>query len=284
LKLRLILGDQLNHNHSWFKTVDKNIIYFMAEMRQETDYVVHHVQKIVAFFTAMRSFSEKLKEKGHTVIYYPLDHPKNTQSLTKNCSQLIEDYAIETFEYQLPDEYRLDKQLKDFCNDLKIKNNVYDSEHFLTSRTDLRDFFKGKKQFTMEYFYRYMRKRYNIMMLDDKNPEGGKWNFDQNNRNKWKGEHLIPTKKDFSKNVLDIIILIEKQHIKTIGTINAKHFDWATTRSECLNSLDYFCNHLLIHFGTYQDAMYTNEWYLFHSNLSFALNCKLLHPVLIFLR
>ncbi len=47
--LRLILGDQLNHKHSWFQQVDENVVYVMMEVRSETDYVVHHIQKVVAF-------------------------------------------------------------------------------------------------------------------------------------------------------------------------------------------------------------------------------------------
>ena len=55
--LRLILGDQLNINHSWFSKTDENVVYFMAELRQETDYVKHHIQKVVAFFLSMRNFA-----------------------------------------------------------------------------------------------------------------------------------------------------------------------------------------------------------------------------------
>jgi len=279
MTIRLILGDQLNSNHSWFKKVDNSVIYFMAEMRQETDYVKHHVQKVVAFFSAMRNFSGSLKKEGHNVVYYELDNKENTHILTKNIELLIKKYNATAFEYQLPDEYRLEKQLLDFCDSIHVKTTFFDTEHFLTSRTDLASFFEGKKQFTMEYFYRYMRKRYNIMMLDDKNPEGGKWNFDHNNRNKWKGEHLIPSKKDTIENALDIVITLEKEKIETIGKIDAKRFNWPTCRKECLSILDYFCNYLLIHFGTYQDAMHTNQYYLFHSNLSFAMNSKMLHPL-----
>ena len=47
--LRLILGDQLNHNHSWFQNPQKGVHYLMMEMRQETDYVTHHIQKVCAF-------------------------------------------------------------------------------------------------------------------------------------------------------------------------------------------------------------------------------------------
>ena len=48
--LRLILGDQLNSRHPWLESIDPSVTYLMMEMRQETDYVVHHVQKIVGFF------------------------------------------------------------------------------------------------------------------------------------------------------------------------------------------------------------------------------------------
>ena len=63
-KLRLLLGDQLNSNHSWFDTTDPDTIYVLAEMRQETDYVKHHIQKVVAFFLSMRNFSTFLLSNG----------------------------------------------------------------------------------------------------------------------------------------------------------------------------------------------------------------------------
>jgi deoxyribodipyrimidine photolyase-related protein len=50
LTLRLILGDQLNSQHSWFTNQDPTVLYLMAEMRQETDYVKHHIQKVTGFW------------------------------------------------------------------------------------------------------------------------------------------------------------------------------------------------------------------------------------------
>ena len=87
--LRLILGDQLNQKHSWYNTVDDTVIYFLAEMRQETDYTTHHIQKVIAFFSSMRNMASKLREKGHNVIYYQLDDQSNSQSLTTNLNQII---------------------------------------------------------------------------------------------------------------------------------------------------------------------------------------------------
>ena len=43
--LRLILGDQLNASHSWFQQPQKEVLYVMMEVAQETDYVRHHRQK-----------------------------------------------------------------------------------------------------------------------------------------------------------------------------------------------------------------------------------------------
>ncbi|MFM7310569.1 MAG: cryptochrome/photolyase family protein, partial [Flavobacteriales bacterium] len=63
--LRLILGDQLNHQHSWFKESNEEVLYVMMELHQESAYVTHHIQKVVAFFLAMRTFAEEMKSKGH---------------------------------------------------------------------------------------------------------------------------------------------------------------------------------------------------------------------------
>jgi len=59
--LRLILGDQLNSRHSWFQRPRKDVVYVLMEMRQETDYVRHHIQKVVGFFAAMRHFAKMLQ-------------------------------------------------------------------------------------------------------------------------------------------------------------------------------------------------------------------------------
>ena len=250
----------------------------MAEMRQETDYTKHHIQKVVAFFQSMRNFKQWLEERGKRVVYYTLDDKKNQQDLTKNLQQLFDTHEIDHFEYQLPDEYRLDEQLTSFCANLKISSKTYDTEHFLTSRTDLASFYEGKKQYTMEYFYRHMRKKYDIMIINDDHPEGGQWNFDKSNRKKWKEEIDIPHERGFRKDVSKLVTLIQDHGVVTMGSIEPDNFNWPTSRQDSLSVLRYFCEYLLVHFGDFQDAMHTDQHYLFHSRLSFALNSKMLHP------
>jgi deoxyribodipyrimidine photolyase-related protein len=275
--LRLLLGDQLNSQHSWFNEVDENTIYLMAEMSQETDYVKHHIQKVVAFFLSMRNFADELQSKGHEVIYYRISDEDNLQDLEKIISKCIEKHQITNFEYQLPDEYRLDEQLKQISSNLKIETKVFDTEHFYTSRTELNEFFEGKKLLLMENFYRMMRKKHEILM-QGLQPEGNQWNYDKDNRLKYKGQVPIPNAIIFKKNVEELIAEIEKANVKTFGNIDTSNFNWPTSRKECLEQLDYFCNNLLQHFGDYEDASHTDEKFLFHSRLSFAMNSKMLSP------
>ena len=277
--LRLLLGDQLNSNHSWFEKSDDSVCYIMMEVQQETNYIKHHVQKVVAFFKAMRQFKVELEQKGHRVHYLTLDNNENLQSIPENISKLVKVYKATFFEYQLPDEFRLDQQLKDFCDTLTIPSGSVDTEHFLTSRVFLTSFFEGKKQSVMEFFYRRIRKDYNLLM-DGENPSGGAWNFDKNNRNKWKGTPEIPKPyKVAPKNLESLSQLLEDQKIETLGTLDSNFFLYPESRKEALLQLEYFNNHLLKNFGSYQDAMHTNEVNLFHSRLSFALNTKMLSPL-----
>jgi deoxyribodipyrimidine photolyase-related protein len=275
--LRLILGDQLNRQHSWFNHVNDDHIYVMFEMRQETDYVSQHIQKVIGFFSAMRHFEKTLESKGHHVIYYRINDKRNTQQLKENLEQLIEEYQIEVFEYLLPDEYRLDKQLREFCSALDIKTSSCDTEHFYSSRNELQLFFKGNKQLLMERFYRHMRKKHDVLM-EGGQPLGGSWNYDKSNRKKWKGEPTIPPPILFENEVSEVLEDIKSAGIETIGHFEGTIFNYPINEEQAIRQLQYFCEYLLQYFGDYQDALHTNEEFLFHSRLSFALNTKILSP------
>ncbi|MFN8115041.1 MAG: cryptochrome/photolyase family protein [Bacteroidia bacterium] len=276
--LRLILGDQLNHQHSWFKEINSNITYVLMELRQETDYAQHHIQKVVGFFAAMQHFAKELKNKKHQVIYISLNNKENLQNFDKNLLQLISKHQFTHFEYQLPDEYRLDSYFKTFTQTLSITHKVADTEHFLSTRYELGEFFKGKKTYLMESFYRYMRKKHKVLM-DGNDPLTGKWNYDEDNRKKLPANHKATAPLVFDNNVTDILKEIKQTDISTIGTIDAKHFIWPVNREQSLKLLDFFVEECLPLFGTYEDAMTPDDWSLYHSRLSFSMNSKMLSPL-----
>ena len=277
-RLRLILGDQLNIHHSWFQKPDPDCIYVMMEVRSETDYVRHHAQKILAIFAAMRAFAKELAARGHCVHYLKIGDAHNRQSLVENLTWLCAHYKASHFEWQAPDEWRVDIVLKDCAQSLGLAGGAVNSEHFLAKRGDVARFFAVRKKWLMEYFYRHMRQSHKILVDDKGQPEGGQWNYDADNRKAWDGKIAAP--KDWRPHHDHSALWAEIQQSGAdyFGNPQAEDFRWPVNRAEALQGLQAFITQALGHFGTYQDAMHSQEPRLFHALISFALNVKLLHP------
>jgi len=275
--IRLILGDQLNRQHSWFSKVDKSFLYVMMEIKPESEYVTHHIQKIVGIFQAMRFFNQELLNAGHQTHYFKISDVNNKHSFLKNLKGLIKNSGAEKLEYQEPDEYRLDQLFKKEFSTLGVEVEQSSTEHFLTNRLELQKMFEGKKQFLMENFYRKMRKKHQVLMDDDK-PVTGKWNYDHDNRKKLPKGHVPPKPFLLKNDVSQILREIRESGLNFIGTIDATKFIWPKDREEALQGLEYFIQELLNNFGRYQDALSNEYWSLYHSRISFAMNIKLIQP------
>ena len=277
MNLRLILGDQLNLNHSWFCDDNKNDFFVLIEAKSETNYVKHHIQKVVGIFSAMRQFAEKLKSNNFKVIYIDINHKNNKGSIEANLIELFNSNKYDKVIFQEPDEIRLENNIVKYLEINNIDYKIDSSEHFYTERYFVKSFFKNKKTYLMESFYREMRKKHNIL-IENGEPTGGKWNYDQSNRKKYTGKDKLPKAFPIKNNVTEVLKDIEKAKIKTIGKIDSENFHWTTNRNQALKILDHFCNECLPFFGDYQDAMIEEDNFLFHSRLSFALNIKLISP------
>lgn len=282
--LRLIQGDQLNVQHSWFKAVDPSVLYAFLELRSETDNVVHHAQKLIAIFAGMRRMSQLLCRDGHRVFYLPLGEKKNTGTFTENLKWIVAQTQATRLEYQEADDWRVDDELSKLSSELTGtlgKGGVVccSSEHFLDKRSGVADHFAGKKRWLMESYYRQMRERYGLLLNKDGSPKGGQWNFDHDNRKPWPGSPSPPKSWDFSHDHSALWSEMAATGIKTMGNPSASAFPWPVDRSEALAQLQAFVERGLPKFGLYEDAMHTSSDRLFHSRLSFAINVKLLHPL-----
>ncbi|OQW88419.1 MAG: cryptochrome/photolyase family protein [Rhodoferax ferrireducens] len=280
--LRLILGDQLNPLHPWFAQVDAGVVYALMEIRQETDYVLHHAQKVIAIFSGMRDLARQLLEAGHRVHYLSINDPANEQSLPGNLSALFTVYQPQVFEYQDPDEYRLDQQLQAFCASSpyaeRVSSSQVDSAHFYTQRHEVAELFSQRKQWLMETFYRHMRKRHQVLIDGAGKPAGGQWNFDAENRKPWKGIPPEPPDLRPRHDHSALWATIQAAGVQSFGEPAADNFRWPLNRAEALQQLEHFVTHALPHFGDYEDAMSRKAQRLFHSLLSFAMNVKMLNP------
>ncbi|MFO1369107.1 MAG: cryptochrome/photolyase family protein [Marinagarivorans sp.] len=279
--LRLILGDQLNINHSWFNKAERSrrdIIYVLMEVRSETDYVVHHAQKILGIFAAMRAFAAALHKAGLAVHYLRLNDEDNQQDFVANLAILAQRYGATHLERQHADEYRLEHHLSTQLTRLGLDIRVVDSEHFLLLRQVAVQRFAHKTS-RMEFFYRDLRKRYAILLDEQGKPLGGQWNYDQDNRKRWNGKPAAPNWYSLSTDLSALWQEINHAGVKTLGEPQAEAFPWPIRRSQAKAWLAHFCQQSLPQFGEFQDAMSTASGTLFHAGISFALNIKLLHPM-----
>lgn len=281
--LRLILGDQLNEAHSWFESYDPECLYIMLELAQEQYYVKHHKQKVAAFFLAMRHFCQQLRSDGHKVSYWTLEETQTWSSLEHALGEIVKQYGITNFDYQRPDEYRLVEQLRALRFE-QVTITEYDTEHFLLPFEQINRAYKKYHGKQMEFFYRDMRRKHQVLVDEHGKPQGGQWNFDKNNRAHLKkkvDQDKIPKALAFNNQANEIYQMLDNLAIPTFGQAMSPLI-WPVNRSQAKTLLAHFCRDNLPYFGQYQDAMLTehkHKWSLFHSRLSFAINVKLLHPL-----
>jgi deoxyribodipyrimidine photolyase-related protein len=123
-----------------------------------------------------------------------------------------------------------------------------------------------------------MRRKYDILM-DGDNPIGGQWNFDSENRKPPKSGLNVPKNYTIKpdKITTDVLNLVEKNFKDHFGDLNPFYF--AVTRQQALIVLNEFIDKRLSMFGDFQDAMIEGEPWMFHSHISFYLNCGLLTPL-----
>ncbi|WP_052190829.1 cryptochrome/photolyase family protein [Chitinibacter sp. ZOR0017] len=279
-RLRLILGDQLNARHSWFRAPAEqaDTLYVLMEIRSETDYAWHHAQKVLGIFAAMRAFAQALATAGMAVHYLRLGDEDNHHSFAANLATLLARHQISTLEWQQPDEWRVAQHLNEFAAQSGLPYQVVDSEHFLAEQAQISQQFAQKIP-RMEFFYRAMRRQYQLLLTPEGEPLGGQWNFDADNRQRWPGNPPAPSWPQPRHDLRELWQEINAAGVRTLGAPQADAFNWPLSRREAQDWLRHFIAHALPHFGAYQDAMSQASPTLFHAGLSFALNIKLLHPL-----
>jgi deoxyribodipyrimidine photolyase-related protein len=277
--LIIILGDQLDRNSLAFQGFDhQHDAVWMCEAAHESNQVWSSKPRIAIFLAAMRHFRDELRAQGLMVHYRELDHHQ-APSLEAALQEDIKTLKPEKLIAIKPGEWRLSKSLAKVCDQEKIPWIERQDTHFYCDEHDFSDWAKGRKEYRLEFFYRYLRKRENILMENDQ-PMGGKWNYDHDNRAVFdkRGPGILakPIEFEHSNLTKEVLTLVERNFSSHPGDLAS--FNWPLTPSEAKAALEDFIVNRLPLFGHYQDAMWMNEPYLYHSRISAALNLKLLSP------
>jgi len=276
-KLILILGDQLDIKGAALRNFDlKHDEVIMIESMHEAQYVWTHKAKIALFLSAMRHFANQLEK-----LHYPLTY---IQSSSLSIVEALKEKIVQGNYTHLilvePGEWRLKQQIEELAKDISIKLEMREDDHFYCSHQEFVKWASDKKELRLEYFYRLMRKTHHILIDSEGNPEGGQWNFDQDNRKPYpkKGPGILEEPIFFEPDSItqEVIDFVNETYANHPGSLEA--FQWAVTRNQALEALEYFVEYRLRNFGVYQDAMWTDTPFGWHSILSSSLNLKLLNP------
>jgi len=278
--LVVVLGDQLDRQSAALEDFDPTCdAIWMAEVKGESTHVWSHKARIALFLAAMRHFRDEMLAIGRTVLYRELGASFNQSSLAAELVLAIKRHRVEKVIMVEPGDHRVLKDLRDVATKTNTPLEIRPDAHFLSTIEEFREHATGRKSLRMEFFYREMRKRHGVLM-DDGQPIGGSWNYDQDNRGSFgkKGPGVIPTPIGFKPDAVtqQVLELVEKQFPKHPGSLIS--FRWPVTPKQAKQALDSFLLHRLPEFGRYQDAMWTEEPFLYHSLISAALNLKLLNP------
>ncbi|MEK9746855.1 MAG: cryptochrome/photolyase family protein, partial [Pelagibacteraceae bacterium] len=280
MKLFFILGNQL-FPLKYIDRYKKDHLFFMSEDRGLCTYEKHHKQKILLFLSSMRSYADELYKNKYNLKYYKIEDKEfNDDYITKVKKTISSNKITEVSSFEIEDKL-FEKKIQDFLKKEKIIWNIISTPMFLNSRTEFNDYLKKSKKPFMANFYKEVRRKSGILMGADQNPIGGKWSFDEDNRNKMPKDIVVPkfpniSETSHTKKLKPIIERVFKNHP---GSTN--NFWFATSYNEVIKLTDFFIKNKLNLFGDYEDAVDQSNNILFHSSLSPYINLGLITPELL---
>ncbi len=262
--LVIVLGDQLDLQSSAFDDFDAaQDAVWMAEVADESTHVWSAKQRIVIFLAAMRHFAQALRAAGRNVYYTPLDSPDNTGVLAQQLACALRDLRPTQLVMTAPGDWRTLQALKAAAATHSLPLEIRDDRHFYSTVREFAAHARARKQLRMEYFYREMRQKHNVLM-EGKKPVGGQWNFDADNREAFAktGPVDVPQRVKFApdKVTCEVIALVQEKFSDHPGRL--EEFAWAVTRPQALHALEIFIRERLPQFGLWQDALWPDQPWL----------------------
>lgn len=245
----------------------------VLETRAKVHALPWHRQKLTLIVSSLRHFVEERRAAGFHVEHRLADDYAKGVSAFAAWAKPAELHVM------APKEWAIDARLRALTTSLPL--TVHDDGgpggHFLTTRDEFRDWAKGRKQLRMDQFYPLMRQKLGLLVDARGKPEGGKWSFDADNRAHARGV-TMPAIPWFAPDALTQKVMrwVGRDGVGAWGALEG--FGWPVTRAQARSWLEHFLETRLEHFGPYEDALRSDERFLFHSLLSVPLNLGLLRP------
>ncbi len=279
-RLIVILGDHLDYQRFLPADFDpSDDLFWMAEASEESTHVKSNKHRIVCFLSSMRHFRDHLESLRLPLAYHQLNEGGSSSTLSDYLEADLRKWKPETVRMTKPGDFRVESALAEIISRQGVRLQMVEDEHFLCSSEEFIQHAQGRKSLRLEFFYREMRRKHQILMDGDK-PLGGDWNYDKDNRESFGKQGPPPSPSDRGSppdsTTLEVIALVDRLFPDHPGDLSS--FRWPVTPEDADAELDRFISDALPLYGRFQDAMWTREPTLFHSLISAPLNLRLLDP------
>jgi deoxyribodipyrimidine photolyase-related protein len=261
-----VLGDQLNRSIGALADADPSTHrVLLVESDAKLASKRWHRQRAHLVLAAMRRFASELGDAG-----FEVDH-RRSASLRAGYRAHVDQFAPDVVLATEPASIDGLAMLR------SLDVDVVRSNQFLCHYDDFAQWAGDRTTFKMEDFYRWQRRRLGYLMDADGEPVGGRWNFDDENREPLP-RGALPAWPDPQRSALDELDREVLDDIPDTCWGAEPDGTWATSRRRALARLQHFVDDVLPMFGPHEDAMTTRSWHLAHSLVSPYLNLGLLLP------
>jgi deoxyribodipyrimidine photolyase-related protein len=235
----------------------------------------YHKKKLVVLIANMRHFALEQADRGVAVIYR-----FSAKSHGRGLLEVQRERGLPELVAMTPAERELRLDLTTAMQD-GLRLRFVDDTTWLSRTSDFTGVYgtyQHGKRYVMDRFYRVMRQKTGVLMQHGK-PIGGQFSFDAENRNPYKGQVPVPVPPSFQPDALtaEVIAMVDSTYPDHFGVTDG--FDLPCTQADCDRMWSFALEHLLPHFGPFEDAMRDDEHQLFHSKISALVNLGRLLPI-----
>jgi deoxyribodipyrimidine photolyase-related protein len=268
-----LLGDQLSPEAAPLDAADHVL---MIEAHGFAERLPYHPAKLTVLFSAMRHCRDELRDRGYEVTYV------QAETFGEGLTTYFEAAPGDSLVLMEPPSHGAAERFAEMVEARGGELTVVENDRFLTTPETF-DEWAGERTaadgFRQERWYRFVRREFDLLMDGDE-PEGGEWNYDDQNRETPPDDWSPPPVPTFEPDAVtrEVHEFVTERYDDHWGNPSISAVVWPTTVAEARSALDQFVATRLPEFGTYQDAMVGGEWALAHSLLSSSLNLGLLHP------
>ncbi|MEM6462471.1 MAG: cryptochrome/photolyase family protein [Pseudomonadota bacterium] len=274
----VIFPHQLFAEHPGLQESVKSVVLIEEPLffGEDRYFSTFHKQKLWLHRATMTRYKARLEKAGRDVVY--VSHKPETSMLSDTVADLKSD-GVETLVACDPVDFLVEKRLRAAAQEAGLDLRLLPSPGFINSTADNKNWASGRKRWFMAEFYKYQRRRLDVMMDGDE-PAGGRWSFDEDNRKKVPKSLMseLPQIPSFNRDHIDLDarMWVEDRFPGALGSLETLYVP--TSHDDAQAWLHAFLEHRFELFGDYEDAIVEGESWLWHSVLTPMLNIGLLTP------